>query len=516
MQSAANDLAEVGCGTVHGVEALAILVQATVRGGSDGAPRILGSVDSVVREAYHRVLGAFVAQGLPSPRGAPLLNFVPAEIRKSGAGFDLPMALALAAAGGVVRADALRGVAAIGELTLDGRVRPVRGVVPIALALRERGYERLLVHPEDAGAASFVAGLSIHGVTSLGTAITGLATDSLPPAAQGADMETVVAGLTGHAPRLDLADLRGHRAPKGALAVAAAGRHDLLFVGPPGSGKSALVRRLGDLLPRVSAAESVDVLKIRSVTGQDARLSASGRPFRAPHHSSSAASVLGGGSDPRPGEVTLAQHGVLFLDELPEFRREVLEGLRQPLEERCVTIGRARGTVTMPADFLLAAAMNPCPCGHAADPRGRCRCTRAERARYRARISGPLLDRIDLRVEVPSLPPESFDEDGERPLSTGDLLPRIEAAVAAQRARNPDGVPNGRLEGQALDQAFGTDPNAREALLAILRHSRASGRGRVRLMRIARTIADLAGQEDVHADHVRRASLFRSPLLALS
>jgi magnesium chelatase family protein len=516
MQRAASDLAEVGCGTVVGVEAMAILVQATVRGGSDGAPRILGSVDAVVREAYHRVLGAFVAQGLPSPRGAPLLNFAPAEVRKSGAGFDLPMALALAAAGGVLRADALRGVAAIGELTLDGRVRPVRGVVPIALALRERGFERLLAHPDDAHTAAFVEGLTVHGVESLWDAIQGLTSDCLPPTPAPDGLASVIRGLVACATPLDLADLRGHRTPKGALAVAAAGRHDLLFVGPPGSGKSALVRRLGDLLPVVSPAESVDVLKIRSIAGQDARLSASGRPFRAPHHSSSAASILGGGSDPRPGEVTLAQHGVLFLDELPEFRREVLEGLRQPLEERCVTIGRARGTVTMPADFLLAAAMNPCPCGHATDPRGRCRCTRAERSRYRSRISGPLLDRIDLRVDVPGLPPESFDDDGERPLSTGDLLPRVQSAVTAQRDRNPAGVPNGRLDGPPLEQAFGNRTDAREALLSILRHTRASGRGRVRLMRIARTIADLSGHEFVTPDDVRRASLLRSPLLTLS
>ncbi len=515
MQCATSDLAEVGCGTVVGVEALPILVQATVRGGSDGAPRILGSVDAVIREAYHRVLGAFIAQGLPSPRGAPLLNFVPAEVRKTGAGFDLPMALALAAAGGVLRSDALQGVAAIGELTLDGRVRPVRGVVPIALALRERGFVRLLVHADDARAASFVGGLSIHPVATLGEAIVGLQAAELPPAAPCEGMAAVIRHLTSGTARLDLADLRGHRTPKGALAVAAAGRHDLLFVGPPGSGKSALVRRLADLLPDVSPAESVEVLRIRSIAGSDARLAASGRPFRAPHHSSSAASILGGGSDPRPGEVTLAQHGVLFLDELPEFRREVLEGLRQPLEERCVTIGRARGTVTMPADFLLAAAMNPCPCGHATDPRGRCRCTRAERARYRARISGPLLDRIDLRVDVPSLPPESFEE-GETPLSTADLLPRVHRAVAAQRARNPGGQSNGRLDGPVLEQSFGADPKARETLLAILRHSRASGRGRVRLMRIARTIADLAGHAEVTADDVRRASLLRSPLLALA
>ncbi len=513
MQCEAHELAEVGCGTVVGVEALAILVQATVRGGSDGAPRILGSVDGVIREAYHRVLGAFVAQGLPSPRGAPVLNFVPAEVRKTGAGFDLPMALALAAAGGVLRADALAGTAAIGELTLDGRVRPVRGVVPIAIALRERGFERLLVHADDARSASFVDGLSIHPIASLGEAIHGMASGNLPPAASGEGTTAVIQSLAASAERLDLADLRGHRTPKGALAVAAAGRHDLLFVGPPGSGKSALVRRLGGLLPIVSPTESIEILRIRSIAGHEARLSSSGRPFRAPHHSSSAASILGGGSDPRPGEVTLAQHGVLFLDELPEFRREVLEGLRQPLEERCVTIGRARGTVTMPADFLLVAAMNPCPCGHATDPRGRCRCTRAERARYRARISGPLLDRIDLRVDVPSLPPESFDDD-ETPLSTADLLPRVRAAVAAQRERG--GIPNGRLDGPALEQAFGTDGKARETLLTILRHTRASGRGRVRLMRIARTIADLAGHADVAPDDVRRASLLRSPLLALS
>jgi magnesium chelatase family protein len=514
MQPQEKSLAEVGCGALVGVEAIPVLVQATVRGDSSGAPRILGSVDAVVREAYHRVLAAFRAQHLPGPRGAPVLNFVPAELRKTGAGFDLPMALALAAADGFLPARCVRGLAAFGELTLDGSVRPVPGVVPIALAARRRGFARLLAHPDDARRAAVVAGLEVIGVASLGEAVLGLAGRSGPLlAADPVDALDALRQLAARGPRLDLADLRGHRTPKLALAVAAAGRHDLLFVGPPGSGKSALLRRLGDLLPPVDRVECLEILKIHSILGVDAALARSGRPFRAPHHSSSAASVLGGGSDPRPGEVTLAQHGLLFLDELPEFRREVLEGLRQPLEDRRVTIGRARRTVTMPADFLLVAAMNPCPCGHAGDPRRDCRCTDADRRRYRARVSGPLLDRIDLRVEVPGLPPEAFRAAAEPDLSSASLGERVERAVARQRERNPGQTPNGRLDGPALEAAFGSGDAIRTALDDSMRAMRLSGRGRVRVMRVARTLADLDDRDAVEAGDVRRAVRLRAPLL---
>ncbi|MHC4815071.1 MAG: YifB family Mg chelatase-like AAA ATPase [Planctomycetota bacterium] len=494
----------IGSGVVHGVDSVPVAIEATLRGRT-GPPKILGLVDTGIREAYHRILGAFVAQQLPSPRGTPTINFAPANLRKSGSGFDLPMALALAGAAGQFHHR--QRLAAFGELSLRGEILPARGAVAVALALRDHGWPCLLTGPEDAAMAAMVPGLAVFAARTLGEALLWLRGKA--PALPVPRMDRQPR------PRLpDMADIRGHETPKTAVMVAAAGRHNLLMVGPPGSGKSALLRRLPALLPATSEAEALEILKVHTVHGVASPPLFGVRPIRAPHHTSSTVALLGGGADPRPGEVTLAHHGVLFLDELAEFRREALEGLRQPLEDGHITIGRARRVSTMPADFLLVGAMNPCPCGYRGHPRRACRCAPSQRQRYEARVSGPLLDRLDLQVEVPALDPSVLHQAPDTRWATAAMLDRVRLAIDRQQHRSRHGAGsgalcNGRLSDEQLEQAVKPSHKLRGVLEDVLRVHRLSGRARVRLLRIARTLADLGDRETVTPEDLVEAARLR-------
>ena len=492
---------------ILGVEAVPITVEATARGASDGTPRILGLVDATVREAYHRVLNAFHALDLPSPRGVTTVNFAPSSLRKHGAGFDLPLALALASAAGLFGPERTRSLYAYGELSLRGELLPARGAACVALmALAAAGEEppTLLCSREDAASCQGIDGITVQGAATLADAIYWLSGQRELPRTPAAEPRPAPACA-------DLEEVRGHETGKRALTVAAAGGHNLLFLGPPGSGKTALCRRMPGLLPRPGTAEQLEILQIHTAAGLQQLPHA--RPFRAPHHSSSSASLLGGGHELRPGEVSLAHRGILFLDELPEFRRDALEALRQPLEDGHVTVGRARQVLMMPALFTLIAAMNPCPCGFHGHPSRPCTCTPAALKRYQGRLSGPLLDRLDLQVEVPALDPKILRQPADPDWSTQRLRARVLAAQDRQLARNgTDGrtpITNARLADRQLAQACAIDSKVEDVLEEVLRLHRQGGRARVRLLRVARTLADLNERDRIAATDILEAASLR-------
>lgn len=497
MPQTRNKLTRVGTGACRGVDAVPVTVEVRL-GGPQGTPKVLGLADNGVREALFRILGAFSSQSLPMPRGIPTISLSPASVRKTGSGFDLPMALALGGAAGMVSIPP--SLAALGEVSLGGEILPTPGIVAVAIAARDQGWTDLLTAPAAAQAAALVPGIRAFGASSLRQAFDWILDEhKLAPAEPlPADPRPV---------HLDLAEIRGHETPKRALMVAAAGRHNLLMTGPPGSGKSALAKRLAGILTPATEAEALEILKIHTSHGFEARGLSRQRPIRSPHHTSSVASLLGGGQDPRPGEISLSQHGVLFLDELAEFRREVLEGLRQPLEDGYLTIGRARQTVTMPADFLLVCAMNPCPCGYYGHSLQACTCTPSQRQRYRGRISGPILDRFDLQVEVPNVAPETYTAPQDPAWGSALIALQVESAIQRQQSRSS--VANGRLDQKGLEKAIGASPAVHRTLEMVLRSYRLSGRSRTRMLRIARTLADLDDREAVTSDDILQAARLR-------
>jgi magnesium chelatase family protein len=439
------------------------------------------------------------------------VNLAPADVRKAGSSFDLPIALGVLASSGQLAPEALAGTLVLGELSLDGNINAIRGVLPIAVAARRLGLTRLLLPPQNAPEARVVSGLRISIVRSLTDTLMALTSpdahaesaDQLPPAAPQAP----VASQDG-----DLADVRGQLFARRALEVAAAGGHNLLLIGPPGAGKTMLARRLGGILPPLTFDEALECTSIHSVAGTlpaGAGLLAA-RPFRAPHHTISNVALVGGGVVPRPGEISLAHSGVLFLDEMPEFDRRVLEVLRQPLEEGRVTIARAARTAVFPARFVLIAAMNPCPCGFFGDERRGCRCAPAQVARYRGRLSGPLRDRIDLIVEVPAVPITALADAAPGETSAA-VRERVLAARHRQHARYGIEGPrmNADLRGGMVAAHCQPGPKGRALLLAAAKQLNLTARGYDRVLKVARTIADLAAAERVEKDHVAEALQYR-------
>lgn len=497
-------LASLRTAALFGVEACLVHVEVDV---AFGLPvfNMVGLPDASVRESRDRVRSAIRNSGFEFPPHRITVNLAPADLRKAGSSFDLPIALGVLAAQGVVPCPAVSDLLVLGELSLDGTIQPARGVLPIAIGARRDGIRALLIPTANASEAAVVADLRVLPVATLVDAVAALNDPLAPrpvPAAQ-APCATAAA---------DLVDVRGQLLARRALEIAAAGAHNLLLIGPPGAGKTMMARRMAGILPSLSFDESLEVTAIHSVAGllrPGSGLMIS-RPFRAPHHTVSATALVGGGAHPRPGEVSLAHHGVLFLDEMPEFARHALEGLRQPLEEGHVVISRAARTATFPACFVLVGAMNPCPCGFAGDAERECRCTPQQIDRYRTRLSGPLRDRLDLTVEVPAVPPESLAAAPQGESSTA-VRARVGAARERQRLRLlDDGIrTNSGLTPPLLTRDCQLDAASTRLLTLAARRLGLSARGYDRARKVARTIADLAGEERIATEHVAEALQFR-------
>ena len=503
-------LAKLTSYTLVGIDAAPVEVEVDVSSASMPKTVLVGLAEAAVRESTHRVERALVNSGYRRPIDRIVINLAPADLKKDAGGFDLPIALGMLLGSGQVAFERPGDFAILGELALNGETRPIKGVLAMALAAAKGGKTGLLVPAANAAEAAVVEGIDVYPVGSLAEAV-GFLSGQVDFEPRSVDLAQVFQSHSHY--EEDFVDVKGQDYAKRALVIAAAGSHNVLMIGPPGTGKTLLARRLATIMPALSPSESLETTRIYSAMGllRAGQPLMAVRPFRHPHHSVSDAGLVGGGSTPQPGEISLAHKGILFLDELPEFNRKTLEVLRQPLEEGQVTISRALRSTTFPAEFVLVAAMNPCPCGYRSDPRRACTCSPPQVEKYLSRISGPLLDRIDLHVEVPAVPFTQLAEAPPGPTSA-DLLSLVLAARSRQidrfQGRSP-GV-NGRMTPREVRKHCPLKADSASLLKAAMEELGLSARAHDKVLRVARTMADLDGSESIQPQNIAEAVGFRS------